>query len=81
MTPDKPFKTNEWEWIFFILMNLIAPPLGLIVGLLFWGWYGFFGSIVLFYVIYRLWKSVGGYEDSKLTFNPTMSFGNKKWKM
>ena len=81
MTIDKPFKTNEWEWIFFILMNLIAPPLGLIVGLLVAGWYGFFGSVILFYIIYRIWKRVGGYQGASLSFNPSITFGKKRYSV
>jgi len=78
ITTDKPFKTNEIEWISFILMNLIAPPVGIIVGGVIFGWYGVIGSLVLFYGLYRLWKHVGGYP-AKLSFNPSIAFGNKRW--
>ena len=79
MTPDKPFKTNEWEWITFILMNLSAPPAALLVCGIIWGLYGAIGSVVLFIALFHIWKRIGGYRDGKLIFSPGITFAGKKY--
>lgn len=81
MTPEKPFKTNEWEWITFILMNLSAPPAALLVFTLIWGWIGAVGSVVLFIALFHLWKRIGGYRDGKLIFSPGVTWAGKKYGM
>lgn len=80
ITTDKPFKTNKIEWITFILMNLFAPPTGVIVGGIVFGWYGVIGSLVLFYGLYLLWKHVGKYSSSLLPY-PNFAFGKKRWRL
>jgi len=54
-------------------MNLLAPPVSTIVFSILWGWYGFFGSLMLFYLSYKLWKYSGKVKGS-LTFKPKIKW-------
>jgi hypothetical protein len=81
LTDKKPFKGNEWEWIFFILMNLSAPPAALLVCGIIWGLAGAIGSVVAFIVLFQVWKRVGGHRDGKLIFSPGFSWAGKTYRM
>jgi hypothetical protein len=68
------------EKILFIIMNLFGPPAMQIVCGIFWGWIGFMISLILFFVFYIIWKYVSN-TKGKLLFNPTITFGTKKFKI
>jgi len=81
MTPDKPFKGYELEWIVFIIMNLSAPPAALLICGIIWGWIGAIASVVIFIILFQVWKRIGGYQGGKLIFSPSFTFGKKTWRV
>ena len=72
------FKDN-FEFVLFIVMNIIASPGIWLIGLIAWGWIGFFGSIILFILLYWSWKLYGGHKG-KLSFSPAFRFGSKSYR-
>lgn len=67
---------NYTELISFIIMNLFGSPFLMIIGYLTLGIYGFIGSLVIFYISYKLWKASGNHK-SKLYISPKITFGSK----
>lgn len=74
---DFTFK-NKKERMAFIVMNIFGGPLSWIVAYLLLSWYGVIGSVVIFIVSYLLYKYYGKHKGS-LSFNPSISFGNKRF--
>ena len=72
---------NTKEKVAFILMNIFGSPFGWLLLGVWLGWYGFFGSLISFYICYRLFKKFGKHTDCKLEINPSLGiFNNKKTK-
>ena len=72
---DVKFKSYR-DIIAFVVMNIAAPPFGLLIGYVAADWYGMLGSLVIFYVSYRLWKYYSGYSG-RLSFAPKFKWNGK----
>ena len=72
---------NKKELTLFILMNILGAPFTWIAAYVYFQWLGLVGCLFLFWVSYKAFKYYGGHKHAKLCFNPTFTFGNRKYRL
>ncbi len=77
---DMEKKKSKIELTAFIVMNILGAPIIPILALIYWGWYGLIGSLILFFISFRIWKYIAK-SDATLSFNPGIKLGNKTHKL
>lgn len=71
------FKDN-FDFILFLIMNILATPFIWLGCAIVWGVQGFVVSILVFILSFLLWKLYGK-REGKLIFAPSFTFGKKKF--
>lgn len=59
---------NKKELVSFIGLNIFGTPLTWFAAYVFLSWYGVLGSLILFWICYKLWKYFGKH-DAKISIN------------